>query len=62
MPLSCGHRNEKSANYCSSCGNYIADAVEVKTASVPVVGGELDPDLGDSDSEDLESSFAFLTI
>ncbi len=59
---SCGHRNEKNANYCSSCGNYIADSVEIKTASIPVVSADTEVEPEENDQEDIEENFAFLSI
>ena len=59
---SCGHKNEKSANYCSSCGSYIADSMEVKTASIPVINNGNDLDLEDLNLDNIETNFAFLVL
>lgn len=33
----CGHRNDLSANFCSSCGERIAGFVEDPTAAIPII-------------------------
>ncbi len=33
----CGHRNDLSANFCSSCGERIAGGVEDPTAAIPII-------------------------
>ncbi len=35
--VACGHRNDPSANFCSSCGERIGSTPDEPTASIPIV-------------------------
>ena len=39
----CGHRNDVSANFCSSCGERIAGFADDPTAAIPIIDGATAP-------------------
>lgn len=40
----CGHRNDATANFCSSCGERIGGGPEEPTAAIPIVAASQEPD------------------
>ena len=61
----CGHRNPEGANFCSSCGAPLADAVAGDSTTITFMPGELETDLDEEihvSPEELEGGRGVLIV